>query len=143
METKKMNLNLSIEVNEEMFSNMCQNTLENLPEEKLQEILLKAIEIALIEDKTNSTKWSKDILVGENYYPTAFTKKLLAQANFEKYFEPIGEEISNFIIKNYREIIIDAIASAFVNMLFTTNNKYNFEYQLIETIKHRYKLYET
>ena len=33
-----MELNLSIEVNEDMFSEICTNTLENLPEEKLQEI---------------------------------------------------------------------------------------------------------
>lgn len=134
-----MELNLSIEVNEDMFSEICTNTLENLPEEKLQEILLKAVEVALIEHAKSTPYSNTGILVDRYNEPTSLMKNILEKANFEKYFEPIAEKITSYISENFPDIVIAAITKCFVDILFTPNNRYSFERHILDIAAHSIK----
>lgn len=134
-----MELNLSIEVNEDMFSEICTNTLENLPEEKLQEILLKAVEVALIEHAKSTPYSNTGILVTRYDQPTQLMNSILEKANFEKYFEPIAEKITSYINENFQNIVIAAITKCFVDVLFTPNNRYDFERRISSMIANSMK----
>lgn len=132
-----MDLNLSIEINEEMFSKMCEDTLESLPEEKMQEILLKAVEVALLEK--NQSFYGTSILTDQYRRPTELMNNILKKANFEKYFEPMAQKITNHIIENYQSIITEAISKTFFDVLFTSENKYQFRDNLYSAIRTNFK----
>ena len=134
-----MELNLSIEVNEDMFSEICTNTLENLPEEKLQEILLKAVEVALIEHAKSTPYNNTGILVDRYNEPTSLMKNILEKANFEKYFEPIAEKITSYISENFPNIVTAAVTKCFAEILFTPDNRYSFERRVLDIVAHSIK----
>ena len=137
-----MELNLSIEVNEEQFADLCQNTLENLPEDKLQEILLKSIEASLVVDKekTGYGYGSRmGILIDGEMRPTQLMQNILKKANFEKYFEPIAQKIVSFVEENYEQIVRDAVASAFSTVLFSREYQFNLQQCFADMIRRNYK----
>lgn len=47
------NLQINLDIDSEQFNKLCVDNIEDLPKDKLEEILLKAVEVALIKDKEN------------------------------------------------------------------------------------------
>ena len=46
-------LTINIDVSDEDFKKLCVDNINELPKEQMQEILLKAVEVALIKDREN------------------------------------------------------------------------------------------
>ena len=64
---------------------------------------------------------------------------ILEKANFEKYFEPIAGKITAYINENFQNIVIAAVTKCFVDVLFTPNNRYEFESRVSSMIMNSIK----
>lgn len=113
-----MNLTVNIDINNEQFEKMCADNINNLPEDKMQEILLKAVETAPIQNNSSNIFVGK-VGFGEKPTPTPLMNKVLENIDTEKYFKPIADEIAQYMADNYREFIkeymVEAIGRMFID----------------------------
>jgi len=140
-------LTINIDVSDEDFKKLCVDNINELPKEQMQEILLKAVEVALIRDKQHPIYDSSScILVTQirdidgysyKYEPTELLKSAMQNIDTEKYFKPIADEIAQYIKDNYRTLIQEYMVSSFMKLLFTDNNKYKLEEDMIRHINSR------
>ncbi len=130
-----MNLNLTIDVDEETFSSLCETTLKDLPKDKLQEIMLKAVEAALLNDK-NYNNYNNKILITNRGEPTPLLRTILEKADFSAYFEPVAKKISDFIIENYQTIVFDAFTKIMADTICT---RYELQAQINQAIDEKYR----
>ena len=140
-------LNISIDINDEEFKNLCIDNINDLPKEKLQEILLKAVEVALIRDK-EAPVYDKDtniLVVPYNadqwgtikYKPTQLMRDIIHKIDTEKYFGELVDSIGNYIRDNYPKMVEAYIISAFSSMLFKDLNEYNLEKYITNILNDR------
>lgn len=132
------NLQLNIEVNDEEFKDLCANNINSLPKDKLNELLLKAVEVALISDKTNpSYDRDSNILVratsdsaygyyNRKYEPTELLKSIVEKVDLSEYIGNMANIMRDYIVNNYEEIIRKYVVEKFAEMLFTSDNQYAF-----------------
>jgi len=132
-------INFSIEVSEDDFKDYFVNEIKDLPKDKIQELLLKAVEVALIQDKNNpSYNQESNILIEsyrENVYggsvnrykPTALFNQVMKELPTDRYLTPIVEEISNYIKENYVKFIKEYIIETFTKMLFAYKDRLTME----------------
>lgn len=130
------NLQVNIDIPEEDFKNLCIGQINELPKDKMEELLLKAVEVALIADKKNpfySTDTSILMVNKRNgygtvqYVPTELMKQIIKEINTEGYLEPIAKEVADYIEKNYKEMVKEYIVEAFTKMLFENETRWNVE----------------
>lgn len=74
----------------------------------------------------------------QNVIPTDLTISILEQLNFQEFFDPIIEEISMYILSNYKEIVADAIISTFSNVLLTPLREGQLKDEFYSAIYSRY-----
>ena len=130
------NLQVNIDIPEEDFKHLCIGQINDLPKDKMEELLLKAVEVALIADKENP-HYSTDssILVKSNrgeygsirWAPTDIMKEIMKEININGYLEPIAKEVADYIEKNYKEMVKEYIVEAFTKMLFENETRWNVE----------------
>lgn len=143
-------IQVNLEVNDEEFKQLYINNINDLPKDKMEELLLKAVEVSLIQDKNNPTyKQNSNILVTSerihygsgysdyNWVPTDLMKEVLKKIDTAKYFEPIAEEIAAYMRDNYKDLIRKYMVDAIAKMLFTDNSKYNFTRDILDMINTR------
>ena len=130
------NLQVNIDIPEEDFKNLCIGQINDLPKDKMEELLLKAVEVALIADKNNpyySTDSSILVKSDKNGYgtirwaPTDLMKEIMKEINVNGYLEPIAKEVADYIEKNYKEMVKEYIVEAFTKMLFENETRWNVE----------------
>ena len=139
------NLTINIDVSDDDFKKLCVDNINELPKEQMQEILLKAVEVALIKDRENPVyDRSSCILVTQvkdgysyKYEPTKLLQSVMQNIDTEKYFEPIADEIAQYIKDNYRTLIQEYMIKSFMQLLFTDTNKYQLERDMISHINYR------
>lgn len=125
------NLQVNIEIPEEEFKQVCIDNINDLPKEQMQELLLKAVEIALMEDKKNPNPvYSRNILVegdrnGYGLKPTELMKEIMRGINAEQHLEPLAKEVAEFIKANYTRLVREYIVEAFTGMLFSEAREWN------------------
>lgn len=129
------NIQLNIDVNDEQFKQLCISNINDLPKDKLQEILLKAVELTLIRDKENPT-YSQDTnilvkTVKDGYHnktvPTEFMKQILNKIDVDKYLGPVAEEVATYIKENYVNLVREYMVEAFCSMLFSDRDRYSIK----------------
>lgn len=130
------NIQVNIEVNDNEFKDLCLENINDLPKDKMEELLLKAVEVALIRDK-DKTYYDCDssILVTpsrssrprHSYEPTELMKEIIKEINTKAYIEPLAQEVATFIKENYKEIVRDYIVEAFSKMLFSQAKEYEIK----------------
>lgn len=132
------NLTINIDVSDEDFKKFCVDNINELPKEQMTELLLKAVEVALIRD-TDRPYYDRDasILVNKvqtnysyKYEPTELLRSVMKQIDTEKYFKDIADEIGQYIRDNYRKLISEYMIATFTSLLFTDANKYQIERNL-------------
>ena len=139
-------VNFSIEVPEADFKEYLVDELQNLPKDKVQEILLKSIEISLMDEKNNGSKYTRDsnILATKvetyrdgysniRYEPTQLLKDVMKSLPTENYLEPVVKEVSDFLKTNYKDIVRNYIVQAFTNMLFTQADRYSIVDEIVSS----------
>lgn len=127
------NLQVNIEIPEEDFKKLCIDNINDLPKEQIQELLLKAVEVALVEDKKNpNPMYGRNILVvgDRNGYasdlkPTELMKKIIQGINAEQYLEPLAKEVAEYIKENYARMVREYMVEAFTSMLFSEAREWN------------------
>ena len=131
-------LTINIDVSDEDFKKLCVDNINDLPKDQMQEILLKAVEVALIREKNNpSYLVESSILVKKvengysyHYEPTELLKSVMKEIDTEAYFKPIADEIGQYIKDNYRKLIQEYMVASFMKLLFTDANKWDLERNL-------------
>ena len=127
------NLQVNIEIPEEEFKQVCIDNINDLPKEQMQELLLKAVEIALIEEKKNPNPlYGRNILVEGNssgyttdIKPTKLMKEIMQGINAGQYIEPLAKEVAEYIKENYARMVREYMVEAFTNMLFSEAREWN------------------
>lgn len=135
-------LTVNIDVADEDFKKLCVDNINELPKEQIQELLLKAVEVALIRDKEKPEySLEPSLLVTKvktsysyKYEPTDLLKSVMQQIDTEKYFKPIADEIAQYIKDNYRKLIQEYMVRSFMSLLFTDANKWKIENDMINHI---------
>ena len=113
-------LNIKIEVSEEEFQSYCVEKMQDLPEEMVQQILLTTIAERMKQDDfyiaTLTNGWNTQRV------QTAVLEEMinLVGVSLGEKAQPIADEISDYIIQNYEDIIRDSIVSTFSNVLFNS-----------------------
>lgn len=140
------NLQLNIEVNDEEFKDLCANNINALPKDKLNELLLKAVEVALIRDKNNpSYDRDSNILVratsnsaygyyNREYEPTDLLNAIMERVDLSEYVGNMANVMRDYIVNNYEEIIRKYVVEKFAEMLFTSDNQYAFRSSIMSEL---------
>ena len=139
------NIQVNIDIDDVEFKNLCIENINDLPKDKMEELLLKAVEVALIRDKDNpigdsdsSILVSKTITNGiyssYKYEPTKLMKEIIQDINKEQYLEPIAKEVANYITENYVDLVREYIIRAFTDMLFSQAKKWEINDMIARSI---------
>lgn len=124
------NIQVNIDVNDNDFKNICIDNINDLPKDKMQELLLKAVEVALIRDKNDPYMDSdSSILVRRQrntykYEPTDLMRDIVKEINAKDMLEPLAREVVEFIRDNYKSMAKEMITAAFTKMLFSEMTEY-------------------
>ena len=115
-------INIQITVDDEQLKNLLSNNINDLPKEKIQEILLESIKEFLTSDKGQELFYRKNFT---SYYdattPSDFLSGLISKADISDSISPIMNEAIDNFSKNYGEIlhqcILECVSSMFMNMM--------------------------
>lgn len=127
---------LNLDINENQLEDYLVSNINDLPKDKIEDILLKAVEVALIADKEKPRFCQNtNILVKESnktsyyneYVPTPILKSIIEKFDVTPYFEPIAKEICEYITENYKDIVQEYIIKSFTNMLISNSDKYSIQ----------------
>ena len=140
------NLQLNIEVNNEDFEKLCTDNINSLPKDKLEDILIKAVEVALIKDKENPSYCNDNNLLVtkvKNYYdygqhlePTELMKSVLNKIDLTPYTDVLAKTVADYIQNNYEEIIKKYVIEKFASLLFSDMNKWELKESIIRDLNH-------
>ena len=129
-------ITLNININDDQIQELINWELQNLPKEKLDEIVLGIVKDQLAND-VNKWLFVKDSW--DTYKPGPILKKLLEQIDFKEFSQPICEQIFKIIQDNYMEIFYKALVVGITKCLFGPNAQLDFETilnsQMMEALK--------
>ena len=119
-------LNIQITVTDEQMASLIRGNLENLPDEKLQEIFSNALTEFL---KTND---GQKLFYTKEYYsseakPTNLLVKMVSNAVSKDLLKPCVDEFIETIKGQYESLIRECIVRTFSNMFFTEMTHYNLQ----------------
>ena len=126
-------LNIQLTVTDEQMTSLIKGNLENLPDDKLQEILSNA----LIE--FFKTENGQKLFYTKEYYssdpkPTPLLIRMVENAISKDLLKPCVDEFINAIKDNYENLIKDAMIATFSNMFITEMREQTLQCQLNDII---------
>lgn len=136
-------IQVNIDVNDDEFKDLCINNINDLPKDKMEELLLKAVEVALIRDKENSYyDADKSILVSRSqsrngYEPTELMREIIKEINTKGHIDSLAEEVATYIRDNYKTLVQECIVATFTKMLFTEAKEYAIKAQIVTAFQNR------
>lgn len=134
------NIQVNIDVNDDEFKNLCVDNINDLPKDKMQELLLKAVEVALIRDKDDPyTDSDSSILIYRKpntykYEPTDLMRDIVKEIGAQDMLEPLAREIVEFIRDNYKSMVKEMITDAFTRMLFSEMTEYRLRDEIFRQL---------
>lgn len=122
-------LNIQITVTDEQMSSLIRGNLENLPDEKLQEVFSNALTEFLKTSNGQSLFYTK------TYYnsdpcPTDLLVKMVSNAVSKDLLKPCVDEFIESIKGNYESLIKECMIKTFSNMFFTEFREGNLKAEL-------------
>lgn len=138
-------MEVKIEVSDEQFQTLVQKSIEDLPKEKMQEILLETMRQYLTEkdiweklliEKTSSGWNSKDV-------PSNFLREIIKHdGESDTAIAEIRTEMLEHLKKNSEEVLRKAIGDMILKKLFGSNEFYEAAYNAASMSLHEIKLME-
>ncbi len=125
-------LNIQITITDEQISSLLKGNLENLPDEKIQEILSNALIEFFKTDKGQKLFYKTNGYYDSNPLPTDLLVRMVENAVSKDLIKSTVNEIIEGIKNNYENIIKDAMIMTFSNLFYTEVQKATFN-----TIMHK------
>ena len=122
-------LNIQITVTDEQMASLIKGNLENLPDDKLQEIFSNALIEFLKTDNGQRLFYTR------SYYdsdpkPTQLLNKMIENAISKDLLKPCVDEFISVLKNNYENLIKNAIITTFSNMFITEMKEQILQCQL-------------
>ena len=122
---------LNININNEQIQELINWEFQNLPKEKLDEIVLGIVKDQLNKD-INSWLFVQDGWNSQK--PGPFLEKILNQIDFKEFSQPVYEQTVKIIQDNYMEIFYNALVVGITKCLFVFDAQLNFEMILRDSV---------
>ena len=122
---------LNININDEQLQELINWEFQNLPKEKLDEIVLGIVKNQLEKD---INKW---LFVQDGWNsqkPGPILEKMLNQIDFKEFSQPVYEQTVKIIQDNYMEIFYNALVVGITKCLFGPDAQLNFEAILHDSV---------
>ena len=129
-------LNIQITVTDEQMSSLIRGNLENLPDEKLQEIFSNALTQFLKTENGQKLFYTKQYYSSEAK-PTPLLEKMVSNAVSKDLLKPCVDEFIESIKDKYEDLIKETMIKVFSSMFLTQLDRANLEYQLHSIIDSR------
>ena len=128
-------LNIQLIVTDEQMTSLIKGNLENLPDDKIQEIFSNALIEFLKTDNGQRLFYTK------SYYdsdpkPTQLLNKMIENAISKDLLKPCVDEFISVLKNNYENLIKNAMITTFSNMFITEMKEQTLQYQL-EDLMHQ------
>ena len=122
-------LNIQLIVTDEQMTSLIKGNLENLPDDKIQEIFSNALIEFLKTDNGQRLFYTK------SYYdsdpkPTQLLNKMIENAISKDLLKPCVDEFISVLKNNYENLIKNAMITTFSNMFITEMKEQTLQYQL-------------
>ena len=122
-------LNIQITVTDEQMASLIKGNLENLPDDKLQEIFSNALIEFLKTDNGQRLFYTR------GYYdsdpkPTQLLNKMIENAISKDLLKPCVDEFISVLKNNYENLIKNAMITTFSNMFMTEMQSQSLQSQL-------------
>lgn len=122
-------LNIQITVTDEQMASLIRGNLENLPDEKLQEIFSNALTEFLKTSNGQSLFYTKTYYSSDPR-PTDLLVKMVSNAVSKDLLKPCVDEFIESIKGNYESLIKECMIKTFSNMFFTEFREANLQAEL-------------
>ena len=122
---------LNININDEQLQELINWEFQNLPKEKLDEIVLGIVKNQLEKD---INKW---LFVQDGWNsqkPGPILEKMLNQIDFKEFSQPVYEQTVKIIQDNYMGIFYNALVVGITKCLFGPDAQLNFEMVLHDSV---------
>ena len=119
-------LNIQITITDEQISSLLKGNLENLPDEKIQEILSNALTEFFKTDKGQKMFYKTKGYYDSTPMPTDLLIKIVENAVSKDLVKSTINEIIEGIKNNYESIIRDAMIMTFSDLFYTEVQKNTF-----------------
>ena len=119
-------LNIQITVSDEQMASLIRGNLENLPDEKLQEIFSSALTEFL------KSQNGQKLFYTQEYYssparPTPLLTKMVENAVSKDLLKPCVDEFISAINEKYEQLIKECIIKTFSNLFLTEMKQFTLE----------------
>lgn len=128
-------LNIQITVDDEQMTSLIMGNLENLPDEKLQEIFSNALTEFFKTDNGQKLFYSKQYYSSEPT-PTRLLIQMVENAISKDLLKPCVDEFIESIKNNYENLIKETMIKTFSNMFFNQMDRSVIECQLNTITSH-------
>ncbi len=122
-------LNIQITVTDEQMASLIKGNLENLPDDKLQEIFSNALIEFLKTENGQKLFYTKDYY-NSDPKPTQLLNKMIENAISKDLLKPCVDEFISVLKNNYENLIKNAMIATFSNMFITEMKEQILQYQL-------------
>lgn len=119
-------LNIQITLNDEQLKNLIVGNLNDLPKEKLQEVLLQSIKEVLTSDAGQQLFIRDGGYYGSGKRPSTFLEKLVKEADVSDAISPIVNEAVTEFSANYSTILSNCIKNSISEMFWNQCDRAQF-----------------
>lgn len=126
-------LNIQITVTDEQMTSLIKGNLENLPDDKLQEILSNAL-IEFFKTENGQKLFYTKEYYSSNPKPTPLLTKMVGNAVSKDLLKPCVDEFIDVIKDNYENLIKESMIATFSNMFITEMREQALRFQLNDII---------
>lgn len=128
-------LNLQITVTDEQMTSLIKGQLEDLPDDKIQEILANALTQFFQTDNGQKLFYHKEYY-NSNPVPTNLLVHMVENAISKDLLKPCVDEFIETMRNNYENLIRETMIQTFSNMFFTQIEKNSLQTNMNEILNH-------
>lgn len=129
-------LNIQITVTDEQMSSLIRGNLENLPDEKIQEIFSNAL-IEFFKTSDGQKLFYTKEYYSSNPKPSDLLVKMVSNAVSKDLLKPCVDEFIKTISNQYESLIRECIVKTFSNLFFTEMTRYGMQAEFNNMLNQR------
>lgn len=129
-------LNIQITVTDEQMSSLIRGNLENLPDEKIQEIFSNAL-IEFFKTSDGQKLFYTKEYYSSNPKPSDLLVKMVSNAVSKDLLKPCVDEFIKTISNQYESLIRECIVKTFSNLFFTEMTRYGMQAEFNDMLNQR------